>query len=176
MSRRAPIPYDFLPPVATLDVASDEIVHLGRLPHKHVSNAIGIEGGNQSPQLRWSGAPAETESYAVTCFDPDAPTGSGFWHWVLYNLPKELMELPSGAGSGKWALPEGAVQARNDDNIFGYSGAAPPPGPEHRYIFAVHALKIPRLTLPTEATAALVGFNLTMNTIARGLIVTTFGR
>ena len=112
----------------------------------------------------------------MTCFDPDAPTGSGFWHWVLYNLPKEIHELPSGAGSGRADLPRGAKHARNDGNVLGYSGAAPPPGPEHRYIFAVHALKVSKLELPIDASPAAVGFNLTMNTIARGLVITTFGR
>lgn len=175
---RAPIPYDVLPPVAPLAVESDDIEDGGRLQNPHVADIMGCTGDNQSPHLRWSGAPPETQSFAVTCFDPDAPTGSGFWHWVCFDIPGDVTELPRGAGSGDLAgLPSGAVHARNDTGAHGYVGAAPPPGHgEHRYVFAVHALGVPTLGLDADATPAYVGFNLTFNTLARGVIVATFER
>lgn len=175
---RAPLPYDFLPPVPELTVTSDDFVHGEPLPGAHHADVMGMTGGNLSPQLRWSGAPAGTESFAVTCFDPDAPTGSGFWHWVLFDIPAAVTELPRGAGSGDMVgLPSGAVHARNDMGSLGYVGSAPPPGHgDHRYVFAVHALGIPTLGLDADATPALVGFNLTFNTLARGVIVGVFGR
>jgi len=139
---------------------------------------MGMTGGNVSPQLRWSGAPAGTQSYAVTCFDPDAPTGSGFWHWVVFDIPASVTELPRGAGSGDGAgLPSGAIHARNDTGEHGYIGAAPPPGHgDHRYVFAVHALEVPTLGLDASASPAYVGFNLTFKTLARGTIIAVYGR
>jgi Raf kinase inhibitor-like YbhB/YbcL family protein len=175
---RAPIPYDFLPPVPVLTLTSDDIEDGKRLPNAHVADIMGCTGDNQSPHLRWTGAPAETKSFAVTCFDPDAPTGSGFWHWVLFDMPATVTELPRGAGSGDMTgLPGGAIHARNDTGAPGYVGAAPPPGHgEHRYVFAVHALGLPTLGLDASATPAFVGFTLTFNTLARGVIVATFER
>ena len=175
---RAPIPYDVLPPVPALTLTSDDIEDGSPLPHRHLADIMGMTGDNQSPHLRWSGAPAETQSYSVTCFDPDAPTGSGFWHWVLFDLPASVTELPRGAGSGDMTgLPSGAIHARNDAGAHGYVGAAPPPGHgDHRYVFAVHALGVPTLGLDADATPAYVGFNLTFNTLARGVIIATFGR
>jgi len=175
---RAPIPYDCLPPVPALTLTSDDIEHGKEHPNACIADIMGCTGENQSPHLRWSGAPAETRSFAVTCFDPDAPTGCGFWHWVLFDIPASVTELPRGAGSGdKVGLPPGAIHARNDVGEFGYVGAAPPEGHgDHRYVFAVHALGVPTLGLDASATPAYVGFNLTFNTLARGVIVTTFGR
>jgi len=175
---RAPMPYDYLPPVPALKLTSDDIADGKPLPNPCVADIMGCTGDNQSPHLRWSGAPADTKSFAVTCFDPDAPTGSGFWHWVLFDIPAAVTELPRGVGSGDMAgLPAGAIHARNDTGAPGYVGSAPPPGHgEHRYVFAVHALGVPTLGLDANATPAYVGFNLTFNTLARGVIVSVFGR
>lgn len=178
MPAQAPIPYDHLPSVPTLDVTSDDIENGKVLPNSCVADIMGCTGDNLSPHLRWSGAPAGTESFAVTCYDPDAPTGCGFWHWVLFDLPATVSELPRGAGSGAMqGLPPGAVHARNDTGALGYVGAAPPPGHgDHRYVFAVHALSVPTLGLDETATPAFVGFTMTANTLARGVIVATYGR
>jgi Raf kinase inhibitor-like YbhB/YbcL family protein len=175
---RPPIPYEFLPPVPSLAVMSDDIAEGKELPNAHRADIMGMSGDNLSPQLSWEAAPGESQSFAVTCFDPDAPTGSGFWHWVLFDIPTSVKYLPRGAGSGPMkGLPEGALHVRNDAGSLGYLGAAPPPGHgEHRYVFAVHAVSVPKLGLDETATPAYVGFNLTFNTLARGLIVPVFGR
>ena len=177
-SNRPPLPYDFLPPAPSLALSSDDIVDGQPVPNAHLADQMGMTGDNLSPQIGWSNAPADTQSFAVTCFDPDAPTGSGFWHWVLFDIPATATALPRGAGSGAMAgLPKGAHHARNDTGALGYIGPAPPPGHgEHRYVFAVHALGVPTLGLDEGATPAYVGFNLTFNTLARGLLVPVFGR
>jgi Raf kinase inhibitor-like YbhB/YbcL family protein len=145
------------------------------MPMEHVLSAdygFGCSGGNKSPQLAWSGAPDGTKSFALTCFDPDAPTGSGFWHWVLFNIPASTTELPTGASSE--GLPEGAVEARNDYGEQGYGGAAPPAGDiPHRYVFTVFAVD-DALDLGPDATPAYVGFNLTFHTLARAAIRPTY--
>jgi len=133
-----------------------------------VFNGFGCTGKNISPALKWSGEPAKTKSFAVTVYDPDAPTGSGWWHWVVYNIPADVHELAEGAGdaSGK-RLPPGAVQGRTDFGTAGFGGACPPEGDKpHRYIFQVYALKVEKLDLPAEASAAMVGFMLNANKLA----------
>jgi Raf kinase inhibitor-like YbhB/YbcL family protein len=136
-----------------------------------------MSGANISPQLRWSGFPAATRSFAVTCFDPDAPTGSGFWHWVLFDLPGDVTELARGAASGAMnGLPAGATHARNDYGVRAFGGVAPPAGdPPHRYVFAVHAVDVDRLGPDAEATPAVVGFNLHFHTLARAVMVPVYG-
>lgn len=173
----APLPHEHLPPVPALVVESDDIRDGERLNDLHVFDDWGMTGGNVSPQLRWSGAPEGTRGYAVTCHDPDAPTGSGFWHWVLFDLPGDTTELPRGAGTGPdfKGLPAGAVHARNDYGTKAYGGAAPPPGAPHRYVFTVHALGVDELGVGGDASPAVVGFNITANTLARGHIVAHFG-
>src|SRR5437588_8914702 len=175
---RPPLPYDFLPQVPSLTVTSDDITDGKPIPNAHLADQMGMTGDNVSPHLRWAGAPAETQSFAVTVVDPDAPTGSGFWHWMLFDIPASVTELPRGAGSGSMAgLPEGAIHARNDAGASGYFGPAPPPSHgDHRYVFAVHAVSAPKLGADETATPAFVGFNLTFNTVARGLLVPVFGR
>jgi Raf kinase inhibitor-like YbhB/YbcL family protein len=171
MPARPPIPYDFLPEVPALTVDSDDVRDGERLPEAQVFDDWGMTGGNLSPHLRWSGAPEGTRSFAVTCFDPDAPTGSGFWHWLLYDLPADLTELPAGAGSADAEL---GAHARNDFGSPAYGGAAPPPGWPHRYLFAVHALGVESLGLGPDTPAAVVGFNITANTLARGFIAPVY--
>ncbi|PZG17945.1 YbhB/YbcL family Raf kinase inhibitor-like protein [Spongiactinospora gelatinilytica] len=176
MSQRPPIPYDFLPQVPTLTVESDDVRDGERMSDAHVFDDWGSTGQNISPHLRWSPGPEGTKSYAVTCYDPDAPTGSGFWHWLAFDIPADVTELPRGA-SGSVAtkgLPQGTVESRNDYNRAMYGGAAPPPGYPHRYLFAVHALGVEKLGLDPETPPAAVGFNITANTLARGYIAPTY--
>ncbi|MFF5208058.1 YbhB/YbcL family Raf kinase inhibitor-like protein [Streptosporangium sp. NPDC000396] len=171
MSSRPPIPYDFLPQVPALAVESDDVRDGESLSEAHVFNDWGSTGQNISPHLRWSGAPEGTRSYAVTCFDPDAPTGSGFWHWLLIDIPAGVTELPTGAGGAGTTF---GVHGRNDYSRNEYGGAAPPPGWPHRYIFAVHALDVDRLGVDADTPPAVVGFNITAHTLARGYIAPVY--
>jgi Raf kinase inhibitor-like YbhB/YbcL family protein len=175
--RSFPNPYDILPKVPPLTVASDDVNHGEELGTAHRFAGMGVDGENLSPHLSWSGHPPETGSFAVTCFDPDAPTGSGFWHWLVVDIPADVTELARGAGSGATPLPAGAFHVRNDFGEHAYGGAAPPPGHgPHRYIFAVHALDTDKLGVDESATPAFVGFNLSFHTIARGLVIPEFAR
>ncbi|HEY4101486.1 MAG TPA: YbhB/YbcL family Raf kinase inhibitor-like protein [Gemmatimonadales bacterium] len=143
-----------------------------------VFSGMGCTGSNISPALQWHGAPAKTRSFAVTVYDPDAPTGSGWWHWVVYNIPATAKGLPTGAGDpAKHLLPAGASQGNTDFGTAGYGGPCPPAGDKpHHYIFTVYALDVPSLEIPAGSTAAFVGFNLHGHTIAKASMTAMFGR
>ncbi len=165
---RRPLPHAFHPEVASFPVVSDDLAEGGTLRDAQV-----FAQGNTSPHLRWEGAPEGTLSYAVTCYDPDAPTGSGFWHWTVFDIPAGVTELPAGAGSGAFAgLPDGAVQVRNDYGTREFGGAAPPPGDgPHRYVFTVYAVDRERLGPDEDATPAVIGFNLRFKAIGRAQLI-----
>lgn len=148
------------------------------LSDAQVFKGFGCEGKNISPALKWSGAPGGTKSYAVTVYDPDAPTGSGWWHWVVYNIPASASELPEGAGAadGK-GMPAGAVQGRTDFGSAAFGGACPPAGDKpHRYIFTVYALKTDKIEAPADASAALVGFMVNANKLGKASFEAKYGR
>ncbi|HXR69384.1 YbhB/YbcL family Raf kinase inhibitor-like protein [Actinocrinis sp.] len=173
MVERAPNPYDFLPQQPAFHLTSDDIAEGGTIAEAHVFNGFGLTGGNSSPHLRWYGAPDNTEGYVVTVLDPDAPTGSGFWHWVVVNLPAHVSELPQDAGSGDDKLP-GGFHVRNDYGTRRYDGPAPLAAPKrHRYIFTVHALDEP-LEVDADASPAAIGFNLFFHTIARAQLIAEY--
>lgn len=143
----------------------------GQLTNKQYLNGMGFTGENQSPQLSWENAPKETKSFAVTIYDLDAPTGSGFWHWVVFNIPANVTELKSGAGDlSKNLLPAGAIQSNTDFGVPGYGGAAPNEGPAHRYLITVYALN-KALDLDKNASPAYVGFTMHFSTLAKASLV-----
>lgn len=157
-----------------LTVTTPDFQNGGEIAIKQVFT--GCKGQNVSPALSWSGEPAGTQSFAVTMFDPDAPTGSGWWHWTVWNIPASVHALPEGAGSGGAGLPAGAVQGLTDFGFSHYGGPCPPPGPAHHYHVTVYALKVPTLPLDSSASGAKVGFNVHFNALAQGEIVGLFGR
>jgi Raf kinase inhibitor-like YbhB/YbcL family protein len=173
---QVPDPYSFLPSVPSFTVTSQDIQDGGILEAPHLSDILGAGGEDVSPHLAWNGFPEQAQSFAVTCYDPVAPTGSGFWHWAVYNIPREVTELPRNAGAAEGTgLPDGAVTLANDASVRQYVGAAPPPGHgEHRYYFVVHAVDVPGLDLPDAATPAYLGFNLFTHTLGRGRIVSRY--
>jgi Raf kinase inhibitor-like YbhB/YbcL family protein len=140
---------------AAMKVTSTAVKNNATMTENQVFNGMGCTGQNVSPDLKWTGAPKGTKAFAITAYDPDAPTGSGWWHWVIFNIPPEQTSLEAGA-SGK-SLPSGAIESRTDFGKPGYGGPCPPPGKPHRYIFKVYALK-DKISLDEDASPAMVGF------------------
>lgn len=163
---------------AGFSLASPDIAAHSTIGATHVFNSWGCTGGNVSPRLEWSGAPEGTQSFALTVYDPDAPTGSGFWHWVVVNIPATATGLERGAGTRDGqSLPAGSVQVPTDFGVPGYGGPCPPVGDTpHRYLFTLHALRTPKLELPEHATAAVAGFMIHFNVIGKSGFTATFGR
>jgi hypothetical protein len=163
--------------MAKFSLTSTDFTEGGTLANTQVYNEFGCKGTNTSPALAWSGAPAGTQSFALLVHDPDAPTGSGWWHWVLYNIPASTASLPAGAGDPKKGLmPKGAMQGRNDYGATGYGGPCPPPGKPHHYNFTLYALKVPKLEVPDGASAALIGFNARAQALAEAQLTGMYGR
>lgn len=169
----APDPYTLLPQVPSFTVTSESFSDGATLPNEQVYNDWGFTGGNVSPQLSWSGAPDGTKGYVVTCFDPDAPTPSGFWHWILAGIPADVTSLPAGVGSGE-NLPEGAFHVRNDFGTKDFGGAAPPAGDRpHRYMFAVQAVG-DELGIDDSVSPAVALFTAGGSLVGRGVITGTY--
>jgi Raf kinase inhibitor-like YbhB/YbcL family protein len=161
----------------TFTLESAEVKPGARIAEAQVFKGFGCEGSNISPSLKWSGAPAGTKSFALTVYDPDAPTGSGWWHWIMFNIPASVTTLPAGAGdpaAGK--APQGAVQSRTDFGKPGYGGPCPPKGDKpHRYIFTVYALKVDKIDADADASGALVGYMLNANKLGKASFTATYG-
>jgi len=165
-----PDPYELLPQVPSFTVTSNDVSDGQPLKDDQVA-----EFGNTSPQLSWSGAPEGTKSYTVTCYDPDAPTPSGFWHWALVDLPPDVTSLEAGAGAEGSALPGNAFMLRNDVGVAGFTGAAPPEGDQvHRYYFVVHAVTEDTLGIDDGASNAVMSFNLVFKSSARAIVKGTY--
>jgi len=161
---------------AQFRVTAPDLVSKGRITISHVFNGMGCNGQNISPALEWANPPAGTKSFAVTIYDPDAPTGSGWWHWVMYNIPAGTTGLVAGAGGGR-NTPRGSAQGRTDFGSKGYGGPCPPVGDKpHHYNITVFALKVDKIDVPGDATAAYVGFNLNANKLATARVTGLYGR
>ena len=159
-------------------LTSPQVKEGGRIANEQVFNGFGCHGGNVSPALQWKGAPANTKSFAVTVYDEDAPTGSGWWHWVVFNIPANVTHLVKGAGNLRANLaPPGSIQSRTDFGTPGYGGPCPPVGDKpHHYQFTVYALKVDKLPLDNNATAAMVGFYIHQNLIKKAVLTARYGR
>jgi Raf kinase inhibitor-like YbhB/YbcL family protein len=145
------------------------------LPNSAVFNGFGLTGANISPDISWSAGPAGTKSYVITCYDPDAPTTVGFWHWLLMDIPGELTTLPAGAGSPEKTVP-GTIQGYTDFGSIGYGGAAPPPGRTHHYHFNVYALDVDRLGCGSGTTGAMLMFCMNGHILDQGRLTAVFAR
>lgn len=163
---------------ADFRLTSPAIKHRGVISNEHVFSGFGCSGGNVSPELRWERAPNETKSFAVTVYDPDAPTGSGWWHWLIFNIPPSVTLLPADAGKPDGTnAPPGSTQSTTDFGQPGYGGPCPPPGHKpHRYIFTVFALKVDQLPLKPDASGAMVGYYLNQNALAKASFTGMYGR
>ena len=163
---------------ASFSLSSPDIADQRPLTHLQEFNGFGCSGGNTSPALSWANAPAGTKSFAITVYDPDAPTGSGWWHWTVVKIPAGTTGLPPDAGAaGNARLPAGASQVRSDYGVAAWGGMCPPEGDApHRYIFTVHALKTEKLEIPADATAALAGYMINANALGKASFTAKYGR
>ncbi len=177
MTDRAPLPYEFLPEVPSFTVESDDVAaRPAAWATPRSTTASGCRARTSPRSCAGTASRAETKGFAVTCYDPDAPTGSGFWHWLVLDLPASVTELAAGAGAAGAQLPGSAFSVRNDYGTKDFGGAAPPQGdPAHRYVFAVHALDTDNLGIDSDVSPAVAGFNLRFHTIARAMIIPVFG-
>jgi Raf kinase inhibitor-like YbhB/YbcL family protein len=159
-------------------LTSPDIAEGRKIASAQVFNSFGCSGQNVSPALNWSHAPQGTQSFALLVHDPDAPTGSGWWHWVVYDIPATTTSLAAGAGDPKTkSLPVGALQGRTDFGTYAYGGPCPPPGKVHHYHFRLFALKVPKLVeVPGDASAAFIAFNVHANAIGEAQIIATYSR
>jgi Raf kinase inhibitor-like YbhB/YbcL family protein len=164
--------------VSNFTVISPEFKDQERLQLAHEFDGFDGTGQNRSPALQWHGAPQDTKSFALTLYDPDAPTGSGFWHWILFDIDSSVTQLAAGLGSADVTdLGASGTQATNDYGATGYGGPCPPKGlPAHRYIFTVHALRVPKLELPANATNAVVRFVIHQSTLATATLTGLYNR
>ena len=173
-------PYDALPDVAEFTVTSTSFTDGAALPMPQVSGVMGAGGEDKTPQLAWADAPEGTRSFALTCYDPDAPTASGFWHFAAHGIPADVTSLDEGAftlDAVSDALADSVRVLRNDGGVRGFVGAAPPPGHgDHRYMFVVHALDVESLDIDEGASPALLGFMMFGHTLGRARITGIFGR
>jgi len=163
---------------AGFHLSSPVLKDKAKIATEQVFNGFGCTGGNVSPELDWQNAPKDTKSFAVTVYDPDAPTGSGWWHWVIFNIPPSVNKLPANAGKSDSGLaPQGSVQSMTDFGQPGYGGPCPPAGDKpHHYIFTVYALKVDQLPLKPEASGAMVGYYLNQNSLAKAKFTALYGR
>ncbi len=163
---------------SAFELTSPDIAPGAKISDQYVFSGFGCTGKNVSPALKWSGAPAGTKSFALMVYDPDAPTGSGFWHWVMFNIPANVTELPQGAGDLKAGkAPAGAVQSRTDFGMPGYGGPCPPTGDApHHYHFMLFAVDAPKIDANADTSAAVVGFNLHFHTLAKTELTAVYGR
>lgn len=167
-------PFARIPEVPSFTVTSTDVTDGVQFAPAQMSGAFGVEGGgDQSPQLSWTGAPEGTKGYAITVYDPDAPTQAGFWHWAVAGIPADVTDLPTGAGSvDSELLPASAYQLPNDARQAGFIGAAPPAGHgPHRYFIVVHALDVPTIDVPADSTPTFLAFNMLTHVIGRAVIV-----
>ena len=161
---------------AEMQLDSKSIENGATLPNTQVFSGFGCEGGNKSPHLRWKNAPEKTKSFAISVYDPDAPTGSGWWHWTAFNIPKTTSELPEGVKLES-QISNGVIEGRTDYGSSGFGGACPPPGDKaHRYIFTVYALDTASLPLDSNASGAMFGYFVNSHTIEKASITAFYGR
>lgn len=177
-SKAKPAKADAAPKLPAFHLSSPDIHGSADIDPRFEYDGFGCAGENTSPELKWSGAPADTKSYAVTVYDADAPTGSGWWHWIVYNIPADATGLDAGVGSLHSAdLPDNAIQAMSDYGAEAWGGVCPPPGDKpHRYIFTVHALGVEQLDLPEDSTSAMIRYVINANTIAKASFTAQYSR